>query len=308
MQYCLLSDIHSNLEALTACLGDYVLNFRPGPETKKKITQAFQKRNIHFSAGLPGSAGIANVRVPPSLGKEDKIICLGDIIGYGPNPNECFGIISEIADQSVLGNHEVMVMNPESRNMSGQPNDVTKAAEFTRESLDPEFFLKIVDLYDSQKYLYLEKNLCFSHGLPVNPGEFHYPTHPTMKDFFYYSLSYAGKLCFCGHSHIPLVLQLVDLGFDFKELEFPEISYSLDPDTKAANWNFLLKNPERALITIPSVGQPRDFLNYSGYAVYDSEEKKLFLRRIPYDFRETARKIIQADLPESLAERLKRGY
>ena len=96
-------------------------------------------------------------------------------------------------------------------------------------------------------------------------------------------------ICFLGHSHVPVT-------FSQKKT----VSYTMDPEIR-------LEEGQKALVNVGSVGQPRDENPNASFAVYDAEENTARVHRIPYDIELAGRKIVQAGLPEILAERLRYG-
>jgi diadenosine tetraphosphatase ApaH/serine/threonine PP2A family protein phosphatase len=97
------------------------------------------------------------------------------------------------------------------------------------------------------------------------------------------------KLCFLGHSHVPVTF-----------FQKKTVSYTMDPE-------FWLEDGQKALVNVGSVGQPRDENPDACYAFFDSDEGLVRILRTSYDVEKAGRKIIQAGLPEILAERLKYG-
>src|SRR3989344_6037727 len=99
MQYFLFADIHANQDALTACLLDYVLEFEPSAKTRDKIIGALKRQDIPTEE-------IDSAEIGTGI---EKIVFLGDQVGYGIEPNSCVGITFDLADEIILGNHDVSV-------------------------------------------------------------------------------------------------------------------------------------------------------------------------------------------------------
>ncbi len=213
----------------------------------------------------------------------DAILCLGDIIGYGPNPNECVSIIKRMAQISLAGNHDyaplgkidITYFNQWARN----------AIHWTAGRLTPASVEFLLSLPLIKKL----NNFTIVHATPEDPEEWDYIT--TVDDAIKNFPAFDGQVCFIGHSHVPLVVAMND------RQEFRIIRDN----------PFIFREDERYIINVGSVGQPRDLNPKAAYAIFDSEEKRYELKRIPYNFKKTQSKIIEAGLPEFLALRLERG-
>jgi len=246
-----ISDIHSNLEALEAVLTD-----------------------IERRGGR-------------------RIICLGDIVGYGPNPRECLDLVMQRCEVCVCGNHDVAVFfEPFSFNIGAE-----RAAFWTRACLEEEPNKHIRDL----RWQFLgalpvkfrgEGFLCV-HGSPRKPvNEYIFAddvvSSPNkLLDIF---RRLEETTCFVGHTHVPGVL-----------LDDPYF----DPPDELAEPN-VFELGEQAIINVGSVGQPRD-RDWRASYVLVSEEKVQFMR-VKYDFEKTIAKIKAIpEIDDFLGERLKEG-
>jgi len=256
--FAVLSDIHSNLEALTVVLAD------------------IEKRGIK------------------------TIYCLGDVIGYGPNPKECLDLIIEKAEWCVLGNHDYAVFyEPTNFNYGAE-----QASFWTREVLETEqdklhsdrrwSFLGNLPMRQSLEAK-LGANTAimdFVHASPRRPvNEYIFPddvyTNPVKVRLLFERVEH---ICFVGHTHMPGVF----LG---------EPDFYL-PD-ELGNVYPIVEN-EKAIINIGSVGQPRDRDNRASY-VYVNENEVHFVR-LEYDFESTMKKIMTIEqLDKFHAERLRDG-
>lgn len=289
MQKVIFSDVHSNDLALIACLTDYVVNCFPSKRTKENIGRVFDNLNIAVSDKF--------VKAP--TGSEDRIICLGDIVGYGPHPNSCFKIVTEVADVIVFGNHDLRVFcldldNPigpsEQRELAVAKNkkhllDLYLSWHWTKKQMyNTENWAKLTELICSpDAYCVTEGNLVFSHGLPNYPQEFYYHNSEE-KDMFEDCLTrpeFSGRISFFGHAHKAAIFALSSNGNNIEEIQ------------ESWKGRFSLNNYERIFFSVNSIGQPRDGSNKSGYLVNSND---LFsLRRVPYDYNSTCRDIINAD-------------
>ena len=125
------------------------------------------------------------------------------------------------------------------------------------------------------------------HGSLDSPEMFDYIQ--TSYDAYLTMEQLENQVCFIGHSHVPITFLLKEV-----------ITYTLDEQVELAGY-------EKAICNVGSVGQPRDNNPSACYAVYDSEEQTVALQRLNYDIDRAAEKILQAGLPEFLAERLRLG-
>lgn len=214
-----------------------------------------------------------------------KFIFLGDIVGYGPNPQECIGLLREKFDVMIAGNHdwgatgktEITTFNSVARH----------AIDWTTAQLNPEDqkFLNVLPLKKE------EEGLTFVHASPVDPQDWTYifSRHEAVRNL--QAIKHA--LCFVGHSHIPSVFVLTEFGELFSSKNFSEI---------------ILEGKIRFLINVGSVGQPRDGSSLASYGILDLKKRIFYLRRVRYSIETTQKKIIAAGLPSILAERLARGW
>jgi len=246
-----VSDIHSNLEALSAVLHDI---------------------DEH---------------------KPDRIICLGDIVNYGPNPAECLRIARRF-DLALLGNHEEAVL--------GQPygfNPVAaEAAKWTREALKPTLTSGGCkranwDFMHSLPLRHTEDGLLLVHASPRAPTtEYLLPfdIDPLFgSEKLEQCFQLVDKACFVGHTHIPGVF------YESMRFQYPhEVNYELP-----------LPRDEKIIVNIGSVGQPRDRDPRASYVLYDGST--VMWRRIPYEKHITYAKILKTALPPWCAKRLMKG-
>ena len=239
MKTALISDIHGNLEALTAAL------------------ESLEKR------------------------QPDKIICLGDIVGYGANPGECLDLVRSQASAILLGNHDAAAVGKE--NLAYFNEFARAAVIWTKSVLTPEQkdFIAALPLVVKQDGLHLV------HAAPKNPQVWDYI-------FSYYDAgdqfdAVDGRICFVGHSHVP---------GDYREVRRRDslAVHSADPV------------PPRRIVNIGSVGQPRDRNPRLCYVIYDTESDEVQFIREEYDVETASAKILRAGLPVFLAERLFWGY
>jgi diadenosine tetraphosphatase ApaH/serine/threonine PP2A family protein phosphatase len=204
----------------------------------------------------------------------ERVVCLGDIVGYGANPRECVQLVRERTSNVVLGNHDAAAIDLRDReNMTHNALEAIRwtADRLTREEID---FLRGLPLTLSMN------NILFVHSAPKEPRAWEYIMYSfDARGYFRF---FSENICFIGHSHTPRM---------FCEKAF---KYAFDPN-------------ERWIINVGSVGQPRDEDNRSSYGVLDTVAGAYENIRVPYDIDKAAAKIMNAKLPKVLAKRLYEG-
>lgn len=217
-----------------------------------------------------------------------EIYCLGDIIGYGPNPCECIDLVMS-ADLCLLGNHDqAALFDPEGFNASAE-----RAVFWTRKMLESGVGPRAEKRWEflgELPRLHKEPNLLFVHGSARNPlNEYVFPEDIYNQRKMEKIFSLVEKYCFQGHTHIPGVFT-EDLNFLAPE----EMDFKYELSSR------------KALVNVGSVGQPRNGDNRSSYVVLDGNTVNF--KRVPYDFQTTARKIYDnPDLDNFLGDRLVDG-
>ncbi|MBV9440187.1 MAG: metallophosphoesterase family protein [Candidatus Eremiobacteraeota bacterium] len=240
MRYAVVSDVHSNIEALDAVFAQ--------------------------------------------LREDDKLLCLGDIVGYGPNPNECVEKIRARATATVLGNHDVAAIdnfglayfNPAAR----------EAMKWTQGVLTAENLAWL----DSLGYEFRMPEFLLVHGAPVNYFEYILDKASAARAF----AATDAPLIFIGHTHIAEV-------------------YALEPDGTISHAHLqqggvvALREQVRYLVNVGSLGQPRDLNPLASFGFFDTDARTISVERIAYPVERVQEKIRAAGLPEALARRLSVG-
>ncbi|CAN2041888.1 Calcineurin-like phosphoesterase domain-containing protein [Candidatus Magnetomoraceae bacterium gMMP-15] len=219
----------------------------------------------------------------------DQYICLGDIVGYGANPNECIEMLQTLPNiKSVIGNHDAIAIRKiRSYNMNKK---AALAILWTMQELSSE---NIKFLYNLKPVIKM-KNMIFSHSNPYNPFNWQYIT---TKEYAARIFSKTReKTIFIGHSHVPVI---------FTKHHLFKITYKV-PDESVIVPGDKYKN-KRQIINCGSIGQPRDSTPKLCYLIYDTENEQKEFYRLNYDYKKAGEKIIDAGLPEFLALRLKKG-
>ncbi len=223
----------------------------------------------------------------------EEIYCLGDIIGYGPNPCECLDLVRKKSKLTILGNHDqAALFDPDGFNPMA-----LQAIYWTRDQLDAGVG-SVADTNARWDYLGElprfkdEGEFMFVHGSPRDPtNEYVFPEHVFDQRKMEILFSKIERYCFMGHTHLP--------GVFTTECEF------ISPHE--CNCTYQLTN-QKVMINVGSVGQPRDEDNRACYVILDTDAKTLTYRRVSYDFNKTADKIYTIpDLADALGDRIKHG-
>ncbi len=219
-------------------------------------------------------------------GKVDKVWCLGDLLGYGPDPNECVKRIRSLKNcVCLLGNHDAAVLG--TMDLEAFNRDARKSVEWNREVLSDENMDFVRHL--PEKHVY--KQITLVHGSPRNPvWEYILDWQIAMYNFEFFDTQY----CLVGHTHIPVIFQMTEDATNFHL----EILNPISP----------VKLEGRAIINPGSVGQPRDRDARASYAVFDLDDNTWHPKRIAYDVSSVQDRITKAGLPERNATRLGDGW
>jgi predicted phosphodiesterase len=239
MRIAILSDIHSNVEALTAVL-DYC-----------------RFNRIH------------------------KYLCLGDVVGYGAEPNRCCELIREVCSVTLLGNHDAAVagmMDTEYYYMAAK-----QALFWTREQLNEDNFRWLYSL----PYTHSIDNLAFFHSAPIVPSRFFYVVRQEDAQAHLKVFDRLAEFNFVGHSHLTN-------------------QYLLGPRKvrDATGRTVDSQQDKKWIINVGSVGQPRDRDNRACFGIFDTDAQTFEHVRIDYDIDSSAEKILRAGLNERFAKRL----
>jgi len=237
MKFAVISDIHSNWQALQAVMADL-----------------------------------------PAI---DEVICLGDVVGYGGDPNKCVDYVRDKRWPTLVGNHDRACTDVDILEWFNE--DAARAIEWTVAHLGKDRLAWLQSLPDCDQ---IGDEIILVHGSPRDHIYEYILDGPTADA----NLNLIeGKVCFHGHTHVPGIFRR-DQGQLVHEYQLGTFQLS----------GTQLVNPG-------SVGQPRDGLPDASYAIWDRHAATVEFRRVPYD-REGAKKAIRAaKLPERFAERLDAG-
>jgi diadenosine tetraphosphatase ApaH/serine/threonine PP2A family protein phosphatase len=213
----------------------------------------------------------------------DELWCLGDLVGYGPRPNECCALIAERADVCLAGNHDLAIIG--TIDMEEFHGDAALAARWNREQLTPESRATLEKLEPQGS----AQGVSLYHGSARDPvWEYVLSDEAALA-----TLALAGTpLALVGHSHVALRVVVAE----------DELDGGLAPD------GFELELGGRQAVLNPgSVGQPRDSDPRAAWLLLDLETQKAKFRRVEYDVAATQAEMREAGLPEFLAARLELG-
>jgi diadenosine tetraphosphatase ApaH/serine/threonine PP2A family protein phosphatase len=214
----------------------------------------------------------------------DRIVCCGDLVGYGAHPNEVVELIRERNIPAIAGNHDHAALLLTDISYFNQV--AKEAVLWTKKVLTPEnaAFLRDLPLFIQDS----DPGVFFVHASPRDPGEWNYIiTMGDARDNFNY---FTETVCFVGHSHQPFIIENND----------GSLHCSTRPEIE-------VKESCRYLVNVGSVGQPRDRKAKPCFVVYDTEAGLIEIKRSTYDLAAAQRAIIEAGLPRELAERLEYG-
>lgn len=213
----------------------------------------------------------------------DEIICLGDIIGYGPNPEEVVQKVRALQIPTIMGNHEMVVSDKKALKWF---NPVARTSlKKTIQFLSEESIQYVRELPSS----IVSHGCRFVHGFPpdsVRTYIFQISEEALLDTF----KEMKEKICFIGHTHM------------LKLIRFDGDSVIEKPLKKGVT---KIDADQRYIINIGSVGQPRDGDNKAKYVIWDTDKNRLELKTIPYDAESVAERIIAKGLPETHARRLR---
>jgi diadenosine tetraphosphatase ApaH/serine/threonine PP2A family protein phosphatase len=254
MRSLVLSDIHGNLEALTAVLA--------------------------------------------AAGQCDALWNLGDMVGYGPSPNEVLDVIRPLASLTVRGNHDRVCSGLGStRNFNPAAR---AAAKWTTDALTAENLAWLRELpqgpLEPERRSEDEARVLLAHGSPLH--EDHYVQ--SMRDAWAPLQQMTTMVSFVGHTHIQG-------GFAQREHDWNEVRPRYPGHGGSVEWTLTIEPGMRYLINPGSVGQPRDFDWRAAFAIYDSVAHEVQYHRVTYDLAATQERMKQAGLPKRLIARLKEG-
>ena len=244
MRALVVSDIHSNLEALQSTLRD-----------------------------------------AEAHGGFDTLWCLGDIVGYGPDPNQCIDLIRSHSHVAIAGNHDLAALG--NLGLEEFNANAAEAARWTARQLSQEHHDYLAALPQRLE----PEGVTLVHGSPLDPiWDYFLPGYlapDALRESF---REFETRCCLVGHSHIPFSCRESDLAFSTPTQDSP-----------------VDLGGERLVLNPGSVGQPRDGDPRAAYGLYDAGAATFAHLRVSYDIEAVQAKMRRAGLPAALAARLSRG-
>lgn len=245
MKYLIISDLHSNLEALSAVFA----------QVKRK--------------------------------KFDRVLVLGDLVGYGASPNQVVDMVRRTRQAIVIrGNHDKVASGLESGENFNRA--AMQSALWTRKKLTSENKAFLTRL--PQGPVMVDNEIIVSHGTPIDEDAYIFSDYDAYEVFQVMDF----KLCFFGHTHLPVIYAVSN-----------QRLYTFRPNGERVKIE--LVSGFKYLINPGSVGQPRDKNPQASFAFYDSDNRTVTFKRVEYSIPKTQDKILKAGLPQSLANRLAFG-
>ena len=222
-----------------------------------------------------------------NIKKVDEFICLGDIVGYGADPNYCIEKIKDLNCKCIGGNHDFAVVgkvNINYFNYAARAAILWTSLQLKKENLN--FLLNL------KKKIELRDDVFAVHGSPQNPLLDYILDKDTASLIF---KKFEFKIYFVGHSHLA---GCFSFNKNNNQIDYMNFSYG--------GYIEIHKN-KRYIINCGSVGQPRDGNSQASYGIYDLKHNAVNIYRLSYPVNLTKSKIINAGLPRSLADRLSYG-
>ncbi len=229
-------------------------------------------------SNLPALEAVLGAFKPESI---DKYICLGDTVGYGARPEECSQLVMELTSTSVLGNHDAAV--------SGRM-DYSYYYEAARDALDlhSRWITK-----DSREWLrtlpyeHREAGLSFCHGSPLDLEEFDYVFAVDQARRLLFMYEELAQVTFIGHSHLC-----------------KKFALSHDEVHEVVADSFVIRESFKYIVSVGSVGQPRDNDPRAAYCIFDTDEMRFELKRVEYNVEQAVEDIFATDLERNFGNRL----
>ena len=242
MRIAIISDIHSNIEALS------------------EVLKAMERQKV------------------------DRVVSLGDIVGYGASPNPCCDLVRSVTEITLLGNHDAAVAGR--MDYSFYYDAARHALDWTANTLTEEN----VEWLKGLPYTYRIGEVGFCHGSPIEPRAYEYIFALEQVKDIMSEVADLPEVTFIGHSHLCKAFAIGN----------GEVN-----DVVAQK--FGIRKGYKYIISVGSVGQPRDFDNRACFVICDTSARTVEYVRVEYDIESAAQKIFDADLALNFGQRLFRG-
>jgi len=221
-----------------------------------------------------------------AAGTFDAVWCLGDLVGYGPDPNECVERISALPNTSCIkGNHDAAVTGE--GDVEYFNDEAGSAILITRELMTPANIQYLRELPEVQSM----KTATLTHGSLRHPiWEYIIDPQIALENFPYFET----QVALVGHTHLPVAFIMDDKNGKIHRRTFKP--------------NFIFPITMKTILNPGSVGQPRDYDPRASYAIFNPEAMTWEYHRVAYDFQEVQKRILKIGLPEKHALRLSEGW
>lgn len=213
----------------------------------------------------------------------DKYVCLGDVVGYCAEPNACCEIVRELASVTIVGNHDAAVTGR--MNYAYYYEAARNALDWHARKLEKTHHEWLKSLPYREDF----EDLSFCHGSPTNLEDFEYVFNLQQANQLLDHWNQLQRITFIGHSHLTKAFAL-HKEEGAREIHGPTLVMDAE-DTKY-------------IVTVGSVGQPRDNDPRACFGVYDTDTSTFQFHRVEYDVRAAARKIFESELSSDFAKRL----
>ncbi len=217
-------------------------------------------------------------------GGVEEVWCLGDVVGYGPDPCECIELLRQYNHVCVAGNHDWAAIDKLATSEFNP--DAAVACRWTAQQLSPDD----IKYLESLPEVIQKEDFTLVHGSPRHPiWEYLISVSSAKENFTFFQ----SQFCLVGHSHVPVVFKYDETGTCSFSQFMPNVGLAL--------------GKSRLIINPGGVGQPRDGDPRASYAIYDNETGMVRLYRVPYDISITQARMVRNNLPIRLVARLSQG-
>ncbi len=216
----------------------------------------------------------------------EDVVCLGDVVGYGPNPNECCDLVRRVSSVTLLGNHDAAVIGAMSTEF--YRDAARHAIQWTRRQLSSTHLEWLYRLPYTHRRP--DDGIAFCHSAPISPSNYFYVVFKDDAQAHFRVLDRLASLSLFGHSHLIRAFALAG-------------GKATETDIAKVKWT----DGTKFLVSVGSVGQPRDRDPRGAVSFVDLDNGTIQMHRFEYDKGKTARKIVQAGLEPHFGERLMTG-
>ncbi len=217
-------------------------------------------------------------------GGVEEVWCLGDVVGYGPDPRQCIELLRQYNHVCIAGNHDWAAIGKLATSEFNP--DAAVACRWTGQQLSPGD----IQYLENLPMVIQKEDFTLVHGSPRQPIWEYLISVSSAKESFAY---FQSQFCLVGHSHVPMVFKYDETGTCSFSQFMPNVGLAL--------------GKSRLIINPGGVGQPRDDDPRSSYAIYDNETGMIRLYRVPYDISVTQTRMVKHNLPVRLVARLSQG-